>query len=44
MIINKNTELFNQPVEIDTDEENDEVYKWLSLLLLFIWILSMFVL
>jgi len=43
MMINKNTELFNRSVEVDTDEENDEVYKWLSLLLLFIWIFSMFV-
>ena len=35
MIINKNTELFNEHIEVDHDDDNDEIYKWLSLLLLF---------
>lgn len=43
MIINKNTELFNEPIEVE-EEDNDEIYKWLSILLLLIWIFSMFVL
>lgn len=44
MIINKNTELFSEHIEVDQDDDNDEVYKWLSLLLLFIWIFTMFAL
>jgi hypothetical protein len=43
MLINKKTELFNDQIEVDQDDENDEVYKWLSLLLLLIWIFAMFV-
>lgn len=43
MLINKNTEQINDTVDIDSDEEDDVVYKWLSILLLFIWFITMFI-
>lgn len=43
MQINKNTDLYNESVELE-DDENEKIYKWLCLMILFIWIFSMFVL
>ncbi len=43
MLINKKIDLLNETIE-NEDSENEKIYKWLCLLIMFIWIFSMFVL